>query len=171
MARLTCSPLHTAQPPGTHTRALPFIILTHAAPPLPPPTPCPLPPSHCALHPSRTGTTLYDVAGGLGMAAATALNALASRELGPAYDRVAVPPVLVTSGPYRWMQHPIYASYILLFFSYGMWLHSATAACALLLACGLYYRGRTALEGKVLEGAFGTYYRDYVARTKCWLIL
>ncbi|PNW88897.1 hypothetical protein CHLRE_01g049750v5 [Chlamydomonas reinhardtii] len=117
------------------------------------------------------GTTLYDVAGGLGMAAATALNALASRELGPAYDRVAVPPVLVTSGPYRWMQHPIYASYILLFFSYGMWLHSATAACALLLACGLYYRGRTALEGKVLEGAFGTYYRDYVARTKCWLIL
>ncbi|KAG2425352.1 hypothetical protein HXX76_013766 [Chlamydomonas incerta] len=118
-----------------------------------------------------TGTTLYDIVGGLGMAAAAALNVLASRELGPAYNRVAAPSALVTSGPYRWMQHPIYTSYMLLFFSYGMWLHSAPAAMALLLVCALYYRGRTALEEEVLEGAFGNYYRDYVARTRRWLIV
>ncbi|KAG2430745.1 hypothetical protein HYH02_013584 [Chlamydomonas schloesseri] len=112
------------------------------------------------------GTTLYDLVGGLGMAAATALNVAASRELGPAYDRVAAPPALVTTGPYRFVQHPIYVSYMLLFVSYGMWLHSAPAAIALLVVCGLYYRVRTSLEEQVLEGVFGSYYRDYAARTK-----
>ncbi|GLC43550.1 hypothetical protein PLESTM_001485400 [Pleodorina starrii] len=112
------------------------------------------------------GTTLYDVVGGIGMVLATALNALAARELGASYDRVAAPAALVTTGPYKYVQHPIYTSYVLLFFSYGMWLHSAPTALLMLLVCGLYYRSRTALEAQVLDGAFGSYYRDYASRTK-----
>ncbi|KXZ55030.1 hypothetical protein GPECTOR_3g191 [Gonium pectorale] len=112
------------------------------------------------------GVTLYDAIGGAGFMAAIVLNAVAANHLGPAYDRVTAPPALVTSGPYRFVQHPIYTSYMLLFFSYGMFLHSAPTALAMLLLCVLYYKGRTALESRVLEEAFGSYYRDYAARTK-----
>ncbi|GFR48264.1 hypothetical protein Agub_g10129 [Astrephomene gubernaculifera] len=124
-----------------------------------------------ALYTDRipTCTTLYDIVGGVGMLVATVLNAVAASELGASYDRVAAPPALVTSGPYSYMQHPIYTSYMLLFFSVGMWLHSAPTAIAMLLVCALYYRGRTALEARVLEEAFGGHYREYAQRTRKYL--
>ncbi|KAG2493985.1 hypothetical protein HYH03_007912 [Edaphochlamys debaryana] len=112
------------------------------------------------------GTTLYDLVGAVGMGLATLLNLAASFELGAAYDRVSAPEHLVTSGPYRFMQHPIYTSYMLLFFSYGMWLHSPLVALLMLLVCVLYYKRRTALEHTVLGEKFGVYYSDYVRRTK-----
>lgn len=112
---------------------------------------------------------LYDAVGGVGIVVATVLNALAAQELGASYDRIAVPASLVTTGPYQYMQHPIYTSYMLLFFSYGIWLHSAPTALLMLLVCSMYYRARAALEACVLEGAFGNYYRDYASRTKRYI--
>ncbi|PNH04042.1 hypothetical protein TSOC_009851 [Tetrabaena socialis] len=111
-------------------------------------------------------TTLFDLIGGAGMVLAILLNWAASRELGGAYDRVVAPAALITTGPYRFVQHPIYTSYALLFVSYGLWLHSGLAAVAALAVCALYYSRRTALEAEVLQAAFGSQYRDYASRTK-----
>ncbi len=114
-------------------------------------------------------TTLYDMLGAVGTVFAIVLNVLASLELGPAYDRVAAPSVLCTSGPYRFVQHPIYTSYMLLFVSYSFLLHSAPAGLLMLLVCGLYYKARSALEARVLREKFGSYYESYASRTKLFV--
>ncbi len=75
----------------------------------------------------------------------------------------------MTSGPYRLVQHPIYTSYVLLFFGYCMALHSAPCALLMLAVCALYYRSRTALEARVLGEAFGEEYAAYAKRTKKFL--
>ena len=114
-------------------------------------------------------TTLYDVVGWAGVLAAVALNVAASRALGAAYNRIVAPEQLVTSGPYRFVQHPIYTSYMLLFFSYCLLLHSAPMGLMLLAVCMLHYGLRTALEHRVLLGAFGEAYAGYAMRTKRFL--
>lgn len=111
-------------------------------------------------------SSLYEAIGGAGLAAAFALNAWAASTLGAAYDRVVAPERLVTAGPYRLVQHPIYASYMLAFFSFAMLLHAAPTGLAMLAVCATYYSARTALEARVLREAFGEAYSEYAVRTK-----
>jgi protein-S-isoprenylcysteine O-methyltransferase Ste14 len=113
--------------------------------------------------------TAYDVLGAVLLAAAVGLNWWAARTLGRAYDRVAAPDVLVTDGPYKYVQHPIYSSYMLLFVGYGLLLHSAPTALLALAVCLLYYVSRTHLEQAVLQQAFGQPYEDYRQRTKLFV--
>ena len=47
--------------------------------------------------------------------AGTAIGACAAWTLGRAYDRVVTPESLVTTGPYRFVRHPIYTAYLCLF--------------------------------------------------------
>jgi protein-S-isoprenylcysteine O-methyltransferase Ste14 len=57
-----------------------------------------------------------------------------------AYDRIAAPEQLVTSGVYRFVQHPIYTSYMLLFCGFCLCVHSAPSALLMLAVCTMYYR-------------------------------
>lgn len=112
---------------------------------------------------------LYDVIGLGLLAGAVGLNWAAARHLGRAYDRVVQPDALVTSGPYAWVQHPIYSSYMMLFCGYAMVLHSFGYALLALVVCLVYYKSRVALEGDVLRQAFGEQYRQYQQRTKLFV--
>lgn len=110
--------------------------------------------------------TLSELLGSICVAAAVALNFLASRALGPAYDRIVAPQKLVTTGPYRYVQHPLYSSYMLLFLGYGLLLRSPPLGVVLVAVCLLYYGLRTRLEAGVLREAFGAEYDAYAQRTR-----
>jgi protein-S-isoprenylcysteine O-methyltransferase Ste14 len=101
---------------------------------------------------------LYDALGFALLAAAVALNWAAARALGQAYDRVVQPQALVTTRPYAWVQHPIHASYTLLFCGVSVCMHSFGCALLALAVCLVYCRSRVALEGAVLQAAFGDAY-------------
>lgn len=70
--------------------------------------------------------------------------------LAQAYDRVVAPDELVTTGVYRFVQHPIYTSYMLLFCGFCLSLHSAPSALLVLLVCGADYRCGTCLAGAAM---------------------
>lgn len=108
----------------------------------------------------------YDVLGFFGIVAAIVLNYWAAKFLGESYNRVVTPKSLVTAGPYKYMQHPVYTSYMLLFCSYCLALHSAPAAIAIVLVCLGYYSTRTRPEAEVLRSAFGEEYEAYQKATK-----
>ena len=72
--------------------------------------------------------------------------------------------VLVTSGPYRWVRHPMYVSGLVLFGGYFL----LTANWFIGLACGLtlaVLAARTPGEERHLADRFGEAYRAYAART------
>jgi protein-S-isoprenylcysteine O-methyltransferase Ste14 len=117
----------------------------------------------------RSVITVFDVLGGVLLAAAVGLNWWAARTLGKAYDRVVAPEKLVTNGPYKYVQHPIYSSYVLLFVGYGLLMHSAPTALLALGVCLTYYLSRTRLEQAVLQQAFGQQYAEYKQRTKLFV--
>ena len=85
------------------------------------------------------------------------------------FDRLVTPSQLVTTGPYRWMQHPIYTSYMLLFASFCFAMHTAPTAVLVLMVCMLYYKLRCSLEAKILSAAFGEKYDTYASRTKLFI--
>jgi protein-S-isoprenylcysteine O-methyltransferase Ste14 len=82
------------------------------------------------------------------------------------FDRLVTPSRLVTTGPYRWMQHPIYTSYMLLFCSFCFAMHTAPTAVVVVIVCLLYYGLRASLESTILAAAFGKQYAEYASRTK-----
>jgi len=70
---------------------------------------------------------------------------------------------LVTSGPYRWMRHPIYAA--ILYFCWAAALDHRTreaVAASLLITAGAVLR--MYMEEQLLVGMYPAY-RDYAART------
>ncbi len=73
--------------------------------------------------------------------------------------------MLVTSGPYRWIRHPMYASFFLS--AVGFFLLSANwlVGGAYLLSVTMMVADRLAAEERMMEEAFGDMYRDYRKRT------
>ena len=67
---------------------------------------------------------------------------------------------LITSGPYRWIRHPIYASALL--FSAALFLVSANWFVGLCFAGGIaiLIASRIPREAKMMIGQFGDRYRD-----------
>lgn len=53
--------------------------------------------------------------------------------LGKYFDRLVPPQVVVTTGPYRWIRHPIYTSYMLLFAGYCAGLRRCVVCCTVQL--------------------------------------
>ena len=86
--------------------------------------------------------------------------------LGKYSDRLANPQAVVMFGPYRWVRHPMYGSYILLCAGYCLALRSYFSLLFLVISCIAYYDQRTKLEEKNLVEAFGTTYTSYRENTK-----
>ena len=75
---------------------------------------------------------------------------------------------LVTTGPYRWIRHPLYTFGMTFWF--GLSLFMATWVLPILLFAGMIYLAkRTPIEEENLVGKFGQEYREYMARTGRYL--
>jgi len=102
--------------------------------------------------------------------AGTLIGASAAWTLGRAYDRVVTPESLVTSGVYRFVRHPIYTGYLLIFAGGLGALGSPLAVAIMLFAARRFYVPRMASEDKLLEDQFGDAWRNYAAKTPSRLL-
>ena len=102
------------------------------------------------------------------MAAAVSWMAWSYRALGSSHSAWVAPTDdggLVTTGPYAWVRHPIYAGWIGLSFGWGLatgsWLVVVLAA-----ALAIFYDARARAEERLLEARFDGYraYRAHVNR-------
>jgi protein-S-isoprenylcysteine O-methyltransferase len=72
---------------------------------------------------------------------------------------------LVTSGPYRWVRHPLYTSGVALFLALGLMADSGFILVVTLVAAVLIRTVVVPLEERELVRKFGPAYLDYVGRT------
>jgi protein-S-isoprenylcysteine O-methyltransferase Ste14 len=75
---------------------------------------------------------------------------------------------LVTSGLYKFVRHPMYASLLLL--GWGMFfksIHPASIALILVITLALYLTCK--VEEKEMMKRFGNEYRDYMKKTRLWI--
>lgn len=72
---------------------------------------------------------------------------------------------LVTSGVYRWVRHPMYASFFVMALAQLLLVHNGLAGPAALLAVAVLYYERRPNEEAMLTEHFGSAYTQYVART------
>jgi protein-S-isoprenylcysteine O-methyltransferase Ste14 len=72
---------------------------------------------------------------------------------------------LVTSGPYRYVRHPIYTSMILMFIGTILYYGSLFVSIFLIILT-IDFVLRTKKEEKIMIRLFGEKYMDYMKRTK-----
>lgn len=78
-------------------------------------------------------------------------------------------PLLVSSGPYRLVRHPMYVAYIVLWLAFGLIACNWLASGAGLLAFFYVAWVRTPIEERMLEEHLGEAYRAYCAVTPRFL--
>ena len=76
----------------------------------------------------------------------------------------------MTTGPYRFVRHPIYTAYLFLFAGGLGSLGSPLAVCILAWAARRFYKPRMTSEDKILESEFGDAWRDYATKTPSRLL-
>ncbi|KAJ7530737.1 hypothetical protein O6H91_14G016800 [Diphasiastrum complanatum] len=84
--------------------------------------------------------------------------------LGKYSYKLAKPRAVVMFGPYRFMRHPIYSSFMLLFAGYCLSLRSYWSLSLLIAASLIYYERRAGKEEGLLEEKFGQLYTSYKER-------
>ena len=72
---------------------------------------------------------------------------------------------LVTTGPYRWVRHPMYAAIWLWSLAQGLMLANWLAGWAAVATLAPLYWIRTPREERMMIAQFGDAYRDYMTRT------
>ncbi|MGH7565353.1 MAG: methyltransferase [Gemmatimonadota bacterium] len=72
---------------------------------------------------------------------------------------------LVTTGPYRWVRHPLYATSGTLFIGVGLTAANWFILLFAVLAVGLTFLVVVPLEEDALMARFGDDYREYMGRT------
>ena len=99
---------------------------------------------------------------------AIVLNQVAVRSLGRFFDRLVIKSEhkLLTTGIYSYIQHPIYTSYIVLFGSFCLLLHSLLSIGLLAVVCLVWFSNRISIEEKMLSQQFGNEYQAYQQKTK-----
>jgi len=121
--------------------------------------------------PGAAGLSVWVWAGlSLGVAGLV-LNHLATQTLGAFFDRIAIKDnhELVTHGVYARVRHPIYTSYLCIFFGFTLMMGSAPGALAMLAVCSLWFGTRIPIEEAMLEETFGDAYRAY--RKRSWRLV
>ena len=117
---------------------------------------------------SSTGVPFFSI---LGIALALLgllVNFLATRTLGRFFDRLAIKEghELVMHGIYGLVRHPIYTSYLCLFFSFTLLTGSLAGAIVMAIVSMIWFGSRIPTEEAMLLEAFGEAYQDYMARTR-----
>lgn len=72
---------------------------------------------------------------------------------------------LITDGPYRWVRHPIYAGFLLLFFGNAMLVGDWRGLLAVVIVFLSFWR-KLRLEERWLSQHFGDAYREYSAHSR-----
>jgi protein-S-isoprenylcysteine O-methyltransferase Ste14 len=84
-------------------------------------------------------------------------NLLASEAPGAA-------PTLITTGPYRWVRHPLYSAWAVMMLGYGLLTESWAVTTVAAAAFAAVVR-RTSVEESHLVAQFGEVYKEYAMRT------
>lgn len=105
---------------------------------------------------------------GLGAALHLAAWRALGREAGP-IDRIAVPPRLVTDGPYRWSRNPMYLAGIVILTGLAALLGSATPFLGVVAFAAWADRRIVRAEEALLDAELGDEYRAYRARVRRWI--
>jgi protein-S-isoprenylcysteine O-methyltransferase Ste14 len=80
-----------------------------------------------------------------------------------------VPEALCERGPYAYIRHPIYASYILAFLAELAALPTPITLAAFLFNAGLFTHAALSDQRSLMSGAFGAEYAQYKKRTGMFL--
>jgi protein-S-isoprenylcysteine O-methyltransferase Ste14 len=107
-----------------------------------------------------TGTALSALAVGLLLWIHVTLDRNFSGEL-----RIRRDHTLVTEGPYRYVRHPMYSAFVLLFTGFLLLTANGFIGGMSLATLALVIARRTPREEQMMIGAFGNQYRQYMART------
>ena len=108
---------------------------------------------------------------------AIVVNQIAVKTLGKFFDRLIIKEQhqLIVSGVYSLVRHPIYTSYLLLFFGFCTLLQSWISLGILTIICIIWFGNRIAIsslarrcaiEEKMLGEEFGEEYQKYRQQTK-----
>jgi protein-S-isoprenylcysteine O-methyltransferase Ste14 len=73
--------------------------------------------------------------------------------------------VLVTSGPYRWIRHPIYTAFLLILSATGLITANWLIACSFIGMTGLEIASRIKYEESLMIEYYGAEYLHYMKRT------
>jgi protein-S-isoprenylcysteine O-methyltransferase Ste14 len=84
------------------------------------------------------------------------------KEFGACFQAVA-PLVLVTEGPYRWVRHPFYLSYLLAWCA-GCFVYAPLAVAPCVMGA-MYWRAASEEERLILASPLGKQYERYRQRT------
>jgi protein-S-isoprenylcysteine O-methyltransferase Ste14 len=76
---------------------------------------------------------------------------------------------LVTAGPYRFVRHPMYTTFALLWLGFALLAQSWVVALAAAVGYGVVVVLRTPAEERMLSERFGDEYRAYMRRTGRYL--
>jgi len=105
---------------------------------------------------------------GIGLAALGVGGLLwAFRHLGHNLVAAAAPdiaPTLITTGPYRWVRHPMYSAWVIMLLGYGLLAANWAVTLAAAAAFGAVVRRTSGEESHLIE-LFGEAYIDYASRT------
>lgn len=118
------------------------------------------------LNSGRDG--VISLVGAIAIIAAIILSQIALKNLGKFFDRLAIKPdhQLITTGIYRYIRHPVYTSYILLFCGYCILLQAWLSLVITAILCTLWFRHRIHIEEQMLIAHFGQIYLHYCQKTK-----
>ena len=72
---------------------------------------------------------------------------------------------MVTSGPYRWIRHPIYTAYLMNYVAGGLIASNIVLTFVPVIFFGLMIIDRIPREEKVMREEFGQEYLDLESRT------
>ncbi|MBA0735656.1 hypothetical protein Gogos_019485 [Gossypium gossypioides] len=81
-------------------------------------------------------------------------------------EKVVVPTAVVRFGPYRWIQHPIYASTMLLFATYCIALRAPLSLIFVVVVCSMYYDQKAKLEDVLMVETLGESYPEYASKVR-----
>lgn len=111
---------------------------------------------------------LYSIVGLMSIVAAIIVSQVAIKTLGKFFDRLTIKSDhrLVTEGIYRYVRHPIYTSYILLFLGFCLLLQSLWGLSLLVAVCTIWFSNRIGIEEQMLADEFGEEYQVYCQTTK-----
>lgn len=80
-----------------------------------------------------------------------------------------IPVHLIVSGPYRWVRHPFYTSYMLAWLGGIVASHQPWLVLSLLIMSALYFRAARLEESKFAASSLAVEFADYSKRTGMFL--